>query len=211
MLVQTVRILDFFQQPLNFVKKTRYGKHIVLFYEELEYARMILFEFLKSGLAQNERCVYISEEDTESVMREMSDAGISTDEFMKKELLFVYKVPNLTEYSDISQATLQKLSEFALRPWTKDNQPERLVLRCIFKTNTEEQIRSNLEWERDYRFKNLKPIRGTVICTYSVSNIVPTISDAVSDYGKWMSELLELYDGVIFARKFWKGVAFALN
>jgi DcmR-like sensory protein len=182
----------------------------VLFYEELEYARMILFEFLKSGLAQDERCVYISEEDTESVMREMSDAGISTDEFMKKDLLFVYKVPNLTEYSDISQTTLQKLSEFALHPWTKDNQPERLVLRCIFKTNTEEQIRSNLEWERDYRFKNL-PIRGTVICTYSVSNIVPTISDSVSDYSKWMSELLELYDGVIFARKFWKGVAFPLN
>lgn len=128
-------------------------------------------------------------------MREMSDAGISTDEFMKKGLLFVYKVPNLAEYSNISQATLQKLSEFALRPWTKDNQPKRLVLRCIFKTNTEGQIRSNLEWERVHRFKNLKPARGTVICTYPVSNILPTISDSVSDYSKWMSELLELYYG----------------
>ena len=144
-------------------------------------------------------------------MREMSEAGISTDEFMKKGLLFVYKIPNLTEYSNINQTTLQKLSEFALRPWTKDNQPERVVLRCIFKTNTEEQIRSNLEWEREYRLKNLKPVLGTVICTYSVNNIVPTISDSVSGYSKWMSELLELYDGVIFARKFWKGVAFALN
>ena len=33
--------------------------------------------------------------------------------------------------------------------------------------------------------------------------------DLIRDYGKWMSSILELYDGVIFARKLWKGVAFA--
>jgi hypothetical protein len=46
-----------------------------------------------------------------------------------------------------------------------------------------------------------------MICTYPVHNIIPTISD----YGRWMNELLEIYDGVIFARKFWKGVAFSLD
>ncbi|WP_162477594.1 MEDS domain-containing protein [Nitrososphaera sp. AFS] len=180
----------------------------MLFYEETEYARIILFEFLKNGLLNKERCVYISEENVEAVEREMSDAGINTEEFMKNELLSVHQVPNLAGYSNITQTTLENLSQFALHPWTKDGRPDRLVLRCIFKINTQDQIRSNLEWERQFRAKDLKLLQGTMICTYPVSNIIPTISDPNGDYGKWMSDLLELYDGVIFARKFWTGVAF---
>jgi DcmR-like sensory protein len=203
--------MNIFDQPLNFVKKVRRGKHIVLFYEETEYARIILFEFLKNGLVNKERCVYISEENVEAVEREMSDAGINAEVFMKNELLFVHQVPNLAGYSNITQTALENLSQFALRPWTKDGRPDRLVLRCIFTINSREQIRSNLEWEREFRAKDLKHLQGTMICTYPVSNIIPTISDSEGDYGRWMSDLLELYDGVIFARKFWTGVAFLLD
>jgi hypothetical protein len=85
------------------------------------------------------------------------------------------------------------------------------VLRCVYKINTEEQIRSNLEWEHDYRLKDLKSLGTTVICTYPIDDIVPTISDSKGSYGKWMSDILEIYDGVIFARRFWKGVALNLS
>jgi hypothetical protein len=44
-----------------------------MFYEEPEYA---LFEFIKSGLTKKEQCIYVSEEDKETVKREMSDAII---------------------------------------------------------------------------------------------------------------------------------------
>jgi hypothetical protein len=50
-----------------------------------------------------------------------------------------------------------------------------------------------------------------MICTYPVNNILFTISDSIGDFGKWMGSILELYDGVIFARKLWKGLAFALD
>ena len=186
--------MDLFDQPLKFVKRIRRGKHIVLFYEETEYARIILFEFLKSGLLNNERCVYISGKNIKAVEREMSDAGINAEEFMKNELLFVHQVPNLAGYSNITQIASEKLSQFALHPWNKNARPDRLVLLCIFKINTQEQIRSNLEWERQFRAKDLKHLQGTMICTYPVSNIIPTISDSEGDYGKWISDLLELYD-----------------
>ncbi len=88
---------------------------------------------------------------------------------------------------------------------------DRIVLRCIYKINTEKQLRSNLKWEHDYRFKNLKSLGVTIICTYPVNDIIPTISDSTGSYGKWMNNLLEIYDGVIFARRFWKGVAFNLT
>ena len=203
--------MQFFEQPLKFVRNVRRGKHIVLFYEEAEYARIILFEFLHSGLIQKERCIYISEEETESVKREMYDAGISIREFLNNGLLLVHQIPNLADYSNIPSPELERLSQFVSDPRTKNGQPDRLVLKCIFKINTQEQIRSNLEWEREYRERNLKRLHGTMICTYPVNNILLTISDSVGDYGRWMNNLLELYDGVIFARKFWKGVAFTLS
>jgi DcmR-like sensory protein len=205
--------MQFFEQPLNFVRNLGRGKHVVLFYEEVEYARMLLFEFLKSGLMQNKRCSYISEEGIEMVKREMYDAGIGTHEFLNNGQLLVHQIANLANHPHIPPIELEKLSQLALHPGTKKNgvQPDRLVLKCIFKINTQQQIRSNLEWERDYRDRDLKRLHGTIICTYPVNDILFTISDAIGDYGRWMSNLLELYDGVIFARKFWKGVAFSLN
>jgi hypothetical protein len=205
--------LHFFKQPLKFVRNVRRGKHIVLFYEEAEYARMLLFEFLNSGLTQKERCSYISEEGTESVKREMYDAGISTHEFLNNGQLLVHQIPNLADHPHISPLELERLSQLALQPGTKKNggQPDRLVLKCIFKINTQQQIRSNLKWERDYRDRDLKRLHGTMICTYPVNNILFTISDSIGDYGKWMGSILELYDGVIFARKLWRGVAFNLD
>jgi DcmR-like sensory protein len=202
-----------FNQPLKFVRNVARGKHIVLFYEEAEYARMLLFEFLNSGLIQKERCSYISEEETESVEREMYDAGIGTREFLNNGHLSVYQISNLADHPYIPPMELERLSQLALHSGTKKNghQPDRLVLKCIFKINTQQQIRSNLDWERDYRDKDLKRLRGTMICTYPVNNILFTISDSIGDYGRWMSNILELYDGVIFARKLWKGVAFNLD
>ena len=73
-----------------------------------------------------------------------------------------------------------------------------------------EQIRLNLKWENDYCYRDLKGLQGTMICTYPVNNIIPAISDSGS-YGKCMNELSAIYDGVSFARKFWKGVAFSLD
>ena len=51
---------------------------------------------------------------------------------------------------------------------------------------------------------------STTLESGPVNNIIPTISESGS-YGKWMNNLLEIYDGIIFARKFWKGVAFSLD
>ena len=183
-----------FQQPLNFVHGIEEGKYIVLFYEELEYAKMISFQFIKNGLAHQKDCSYVSEEEEEAVKREMLDNGIDVKKFMQNNQLHIYQVTNLTNYT----------------PRDYLGQSDRIVLRCIYKVNSEEQIKSNLKWEHDYRFKNLKNSGATVVCVYPVNDIIPTISDSTGPFGKWMHDLLEIYDGVIFARRFWKGVAFRL-
>jgi len=213
-----------FQQPLNFVHQIEQGKHIVLFYEELEYAKMISFQFIKSGLTNKKDCSYVSEEEIESVKREMSDSGVDVKKFTKNSQLHIYQVSSLTDYhpgDSHNGETELIVSKREQKPGTDDttilknpskiSQSDRIVLRCVYNVNTEERIKSNLEWEHDYRFKNLKDTRTTLVSTYPVNDIIPTISDSIGPYGKWMNTLLELYDGVIFARRFWKGVAFNLD
>ena len=115
-----------FKQPLKYVRNVGRGKHIVLFYEEAEYARMLLFEFLNSGLIQKERCSYISEEGTESVKREMYDAGISTHEFLNNGRLLVHQIPNLADHPHIPPLELET---FAVGITSRDKEDIYIVCR----------------------------------------------------------------------------------
>jgi len=85
-------------------------KHIVMFYEEPEHARMVALRFLKNGLERGELCKYdiptdendkegsiISNDDANSddhdkgfVEQEMQDYGINTIYYKEKGLLLLY-------------------------------------------------------------------------------------------------------------------------
>jgi len=43
---------------------------------------MILFEFIKSGLGQTERCIYVSEEDKEAVKSDFLGGPFADDELV---------------------------------------------------------------------------------------------------------------------------------
>jgi hypothetical protein len=181
-----------------------------LFYEELEYAKMISFQFIKSGLAHKKDCSYLSEEEVDVVKRDMADIGINVNGFTKDRLLHIHQIPSLTDYDDTDSRMEKEGFEHAALNSSTLGQTDRIVLRCVYKITSEEQRKSNLKWEYDYH-TNLKNSRTTIICTYPIKDILPTISDSSGSYGKWMNDLLEIYDAVIFARRFWKGVAFNLN
>jgi hypothetical protein len=75
-----------FEQPLNFVRKVKHGKHIVLFYEEAEYARVIFFEFTKKW-PKSKRALHF---------QGMSGAGT---EAINNKLLSIHQIPNLAASS----------------------------------------------------------------------------------------------------------------
>lgn len=95
---KTLRIMErqspattFFRQPLNYVNHVKDGQHIVLFYEEIEYAKKISLEFIKSGLEHNKMCSYLSDEDAEEVTRELADDGVDINKFSLNGFLNIYK------------------------------------------------------------------------------------------------------------------------
>jgi len=195
---------DFFEQPIDFVRHLREGRHIVLFYEEAEYAKIISFQFIESGIEYKKACSYLSEEDIEITKREMTDSGIDVNKSHVNGLLNIYQVPNVIDYHINEDALGQKLSN--LGAW----QADRLVLKFINKIDTEEQIKSILKWEHEYRLKYLKNGKTSLLCAYPLDNILPAITESTGPHAKWMNDLLTIYDGVVFARRFWKGVAFNL-
>ncbi|MGC2573698.1 MAG: MEDS domain-containing protein [Candidatus Nitrosopolaris sp.] len=200
----------FFKQPLNYVDHIKDCKHIVLFYEEIEYARVISFQFIKGGLEDNKMCSYLSDEDVETVRREMADNGIDVDKFTMNGLLHIYQCPCKTNYHTRNTHIKEHGLENIISNFTRPGQGDRMVFKC-HKINTEERIKSTLKWEREYRLKELKNRTTSILCTYPVENIIPELSDSTGAHAKWMSDLLKMYDGVIFARRFWKGVAFNLD
>ena len=199
----------FFKRPLNFVHHIKEFQHIVLFYEEIEYARVISFQFIRSGLADKKMCSYPSE-DVETVKREMADNGIDVNKFIMNGLLHIYQFPCETNYHPRNTHIKENRLENILSNFTRPGQGDRIVFNH-YKINTEEQIKSNLKWEREYRLKELKNRTTSILCTYPVENIIPELSDSRGAHAKWMNDLLKMYDGVIFARRFWKGVAFNLD
>jgi len=126
-------------------------------------------------------------------------------------LLHIYQFPCKANYHTRNTHIKEHGLENIISNFTRPGQGDRTVFKCIYKINTEEQIKSNLKWEREYRLKELKNRTTSILCTYPVENIIPELSDSTGTHAKWMSDLLNMYDGVIFARRFWKGVAFNLD
>ena len=181
-----------------------------MFYEEIEYARVISFQFIKNGLEDNKMCNYLSDEDVETVKREMADNDIDVNKFTMNGFLHIYQFPCKTNYHPRNAHIKENRLEHIISNFTRPGQGDRIVFKSIYKINTEEQIKSNLNWEREYRLKELRN-RTSILCTYPVENIIPELSDSTGAHAKWMSDLLNMYDGVIFARRFWNGVAFNLD
>jgi hypothetical protein len=214
---KTLRIIErqssastFFEQPLNFVNHVKDGQHVVLFYEEIEYGKRISSEFIKSGLEHNKRCSYVSDEDAEEVRRELADDGIDVNKFSLNGLLNIHKAPDLiNNFPKKSLTNKNGLGITSAEP--KQGQPDGTVFRWVNNINTDEQIESTLKWELEYRLKELKNGKTNLLCGYPVDNIIQVLSDSTGPFARWMNALLTMYDGVIFARRLWKGVAFNLD
>lgn len=79
--------------PISFVDSLDARKHIALFYDEPEYARLIEFRFLKNGLEKGEQCVYTTEEDSGYIVLKMLSYGIPLEYFERKKMR-VYQLHN---------------------------------------------------------------------------------------------------------------------
>jgi hypothetical protein len=157
-----------FSRPLDFVKNIDNGKHVVIFYEDIEYARTIILKYIENGLLNSEQCFLISvnedkkfiEREIQESINEISSKIIDINEYIKYSLLYVGNIFDIYNYPNTI---------------LRDALPN-----C------------------------------SIICSYPINDILSTIKGESSIYSEWMADLLEIYDAVIYARRYWKGAAFNL-
>jgi hypothetical protein len=220
-----------FSRPLDFVKNIDNGKHVVIFYEDIEYARTIILKYIENGLLNSEQCFFISaNDDNKFIKREIQDSineisskNIDIDKYIKYKLLYIdnlhdiYNYPNGIENAikDIINIIKIQSSSYVYNTFEDINikGTKKIALKCIHTIETREQIKNNILWEKNYRNTILRDTlpNCSIICSYPINNILSTIKGESSTYSEWMADLLEIYDAVIYARRYWKGAAFNLS
>ncbi|HXX05213.1 MAG TPA: MEDS domain-containing protein [Candidatus Bathyarchaeia archaeon] len=74
------------QHPIQFVDHMESSKHILLLYDDPEAAKLVMFRFIKNGLVNGEDCLYLTEEDSGSIVIKMMTHGIPLRYFQNKQL-----------------------------------------------------------------------------------------------------------------------------
>jgi len=187
-------------EPLQFVDSLDTFKHIVLFYDELEWARAIEFRFINNGLLKGEHCIYATNGDANVIEEAMIKYGIDVETF-KKNLLHVYNIPNPMDDMESPARAAEKLGEYIM---TNSKPPFRIVTRLVPDVSTEKAISIELDMEHRIHAR-YHDFNGSLICPYHVNSI------AEKKRGRWMIELLQNHHAVIFAPMFGKGKAFNMR
>lgn len=142
------------------------NKHMLLLYEDHEAAQLIMFRFIKNGLVNGEDCLYITEEDSGSIIIKMLTHGIPFQYFQNKQLQ-VLQIGNRYGNRDEIVSSCRRditMSTMNLR------KPFRIVARMVPNIDTEEGISAELELEQ-FAQNKFDDFGGSIMCPYEISKI----------------------------------------
>jgi hypothetical protein len=180
--------------PFRYIDSLEKKQHILLLYEDMAYAQMIEFRFIKNGLANGENCIYVTHEDSGSIVLKLLTHGISLQHFQSGKI----KVIQLRHTCDSGQQMLDKCKrdiEFILGGLIP---PYRIVGRIVPDVSTVDGMQTQLELE-DKTHLCFEEFRGSIMCTYDISKMESTRRKI------WMKHLRQTHHTIIHATKFGEG------
>ncbi len=210
-----------YNQLLDFIDSvdTKVHRHIVMFYEEPEYAKLVLMRFLDDGLRKGECCIYFVQDEQDRLFThmEMTGYGIDVDSYVKKGLLQLYDKTNIKDLESFKRAISTIKKETAEKFFNYHQQssqalpPIRGVGLSISQVSPDGDSGSQrmatveLQIERFFHNEALRSFNGAWICPYHLDNI-----DAQMEK-KWMEDVLNNHDAVLFLPKLSNGIALDLR
>lgn len=180
--------------PFSYIDSLEHKQHILLLYEDLEYAKMIEFRFIKNGLTNGENCVYVTHEDSGSIVLKFLNYGISIQYFQSGKL----KVIQIHEPCGDGSKILDQCKKDIEMILANLIPPYRIVGRIVPCINTIDGMTVQLELEHKTH-SCFDDFRGSIMCTYDLSKIERTKRKI------WMGELRETHHTIIHATKFGEG------
>lgn len=183
--------------PIEFVDSIRSNRHILLLYEDPEYAKIVIFRFIKNGLANGEQCIYITDEDSGSIVIKMLTYGISLHH-LQSNMVRVLQIGN--RYGN-RQEIISSCEKDIVVATMNLRKPFRVVSRIVPNVNTEVGISVEMEFEK-HAHKEFNEFGGSIMCPYDISKIER------SKKKQWLEELYENHHAVIYVPREGSGGVF---
>ena len=182
----------------SFVDTIDIGKHVVCFYEKLEYALMIQFQFIKNGLLRGHHCIYAMQGDTKFIEDQMAYSGIHVEEFKTKDLLHFYQIPNVMEDPE---GALKGANKIMNKMFANSKPPFRIISLFVSEINSDAQMSAALDIEHIFHssFSNLQ---CSWLCPYDLRNIEDGRKEV------FMDKVMRNHHAVINTGKYGLGIAF---
>lgn len=202
-------------------------KHMVMFYEEPEYARLVQIRFLNHGLRNGECCVYVAPDD-DLIRPEMMDWGIDVGNYEKQGLLQFHTQQLFMNGIESYERTVSELQKtvrdtfFAAQGKSTSTLPRVRGIGSTFRdtfiakegeNNSNKNNNSNRAQmlaiqplvERLIQSRGSGELEGVWMCTYQVDSI----SEALNK--EWMAQVLDSHEAALLLPKLSNGVALDLR
>ena len=196
-------------------------KHIVMFYEEPEYAKQVQIRFINDGLKKGECSVYAARDDDDLLLtkRDMKDYGVDVEKFSASgHLQFFLSKPYIVD-SESYRKGKAAFREATQKQFSNAQNNSSLTLlrirgvgsiyRDLFFDNEIERnyamASSQLLVEKLFQLDNTSSFEGLWMCAYHIKDIAAEMEK------EWMIELLRNHDVALFLREFSNGLALYLK
>ena len=149
--------------PMKFVDQMERNKHMVLLYDNKEYAYWVIARYFLNGLRNSESCILFTSENPRTIEKLLANEGIDVDKYKKKQLLRVYPIEEADDNKHDLLVTLKQIREQA----TKDMKPPyRFVGRTITDIRSREGMLLGLLWKNQVNTLRTLTVHRCAIMRY---------------------------------------------
>ena len=185
-------------RPLRFLDRLEGNNHIVLLYDDVKYADMVIARYFLNGLEKGGSCIFFTPDDPEAVEARLSAQGIDVDLYKRKNSLRIFHIERSDESKLDTLATLRRIREQATRGMKP---PFRFAGRTIIDTETIEGMKLGMTLEKTGH-EHFAEFDNSQLCFYDISGIEKSKRE------EWISGLLKNHHHVIYASEQGRAVAF---
>lgn len=185
-------------RPIKFLDRMERNNHIVLLYDNEEYADLVISRYLLNGLQKGESCIFFTADKPETVEERLSSEGIDVDSYKQTNSLRIFRIERSDADKFDALSTLKHIREEATKGMKP---PYRFVGRTIMDTGSKEGMKLGLVVEKTGH-EHFEEFDNSQLCYYNISGIEQ------SKRNEWISELLKNHHHVIYASEPDRAVAF---
>jgi hypothetical protein len=185
-------------RPIKFLDRMERNNHIVLLYDNEEYADLVISRYLLNGLQKGESCIFFTADKSEIIEERLSAEGIDVDSYKQTNSLRIFRIERSDADKFDALGTLKHIREEATKGMKP---PYRFVGRTIMDTGTKEGMKLGLVVEKTGH-EHFEEFDNSQLCYYNISGIEQ------SKRNEWISELLKNHHQVIYASEPDRAVAF---